>query len=464
MAHLVRNGPSSTTRETLLTRHPIRVLLLVVVVAFAVTYIAAVTVVHGTKSGSESSPSRPSALSADGGLVPSGNDLLAVTIRNDQKLLQVHPDDGAAWAELGSAYVQQARITANPMYYPKAAGALRRSLGLNSRDNFVAMIGMGSLANAQHNFSIARSWGRRAERLNRYNVNVYAVLNDALTQLGDYRGASAATQRMLELHPGVPSYSRASYDFEEHGDGASARFALNRALSIAVSPADIAFCRYYLGELSFNGGKPDEAARQYALGLKADKSYSPLLAGQAKAEAALGRTEAAVRDYTTVIGRVPQPQYVIELGELEQSLGRHTEAQQQFDLLDVEFKLFAANGVNDDLTAALFNADHGHPAKALRQAKAEWRRRHSVLVADALAWALHVNHRDAEALGYATYANRLGWRNAGLLYHQGMIEASLGQQEAARAHLGLALQINPFFSPLQAPRAKHTLALLRDRP
>ncbi|MDQ6697754.1 MAG: hypothetical protein M3Z46_09905, partial [Actinomycetota bacterium] len=272
---------ATTTRESILTRHPIRIVLLVVVVAFGLSYVAAVTVVHGNKSGSDSAPIRSAARSTDDSVLGAGNDLLATTIRNDQKLLRDHPGDDAAWAELGSAYVQQARITANPMYYPKAAGALRRSLALNSRDNFEAMIGMGTLANAQHNFATARSWGQRAERLNRYNPNVYAVLNDALTQLGDYPSASAATQHMLDLHPGVPSYTRVSYDFEEHGDDAAARFALDKALEIAISPADIAFCRYYLGELAFNEGKAEQAAQQYALGLKADPSYTPLLAGQA---------------------------------------------------------------------------------------------------------------------------------------------------------------------------------------
>jgi len=420
-----------------------------------------VTVVHGNKPGSQSSPSRPVSASPDGGVLTNGNDQLSVTIRNDQELLRNHPEKASTWAELGAAYVQQARITANPAYYPKAAGALRRSLALESRNNFEAMIGMGSLENALHNFSSAHRWGRRAERLNRYNANVYAVLNDALTQLGDYPGASIATQHMLRLHPGVPSYTRVSYDFEEHGDDVGARLALDKALHIATSPADIAFCRYYLGELAFNEGKTREAAKQYAAGLKADPSYSPLLAGQAKVEAALGRTGDAIRDYTAVIGRVPLPQYVIELGELEQSLGHAAEARQQYELLGVEFKLFAANGVKDDLTSAVFEADHGSPAKALTHARTEWSRRHSVLVADALAWALHVNHRDVEALQYAKIANHLGWHSALFRYHKGMIEEALGQKANALTDLAAALKFNPHFNPLQAPVARRTLTRLQ---
>lgn len=436
--------------------------MLVLIVAFALSYVVAVSVVRGNRTDTQPStnPNRPTDASPSGAVLTAGNDVLATLIRNDQALLRDHPERSATWAELGAAYVQQARVTANPVYYPKASGALRRSLGLKSRDNFEAMLGMGALQNALHNFASAETWGRRAERLNRYNANVYAVLNDALTQLGDYGGASAATQRMLDLHPGVPSFTRASYDFEQHGDVAGARFALQKALSIATSPADIAFCRYYLGELSFNEGEAHEAVRQYAAGLKSDPTYSPLLAGKAKAEAALGRTAAAIRDYTAVIGRVPQPQYVIELGELEQSLGHERQAAEQYKLLGVEFDLFAANGVKDDLTSALFEADHGDPAKALTHARAEWSRRRSVLVADALAWALHVNHRDVDALRYANIANRLGWKNATFRYHKGMIETSLGQHAAARADLIAALRENPSFSPLQAPIARRTMTQL----
>ena len=102
--------------------------------------------------------------------------------------------------------------------------------------------------------------------------------------------------------------------------------------------------------------------------------------------------------------------------------------------------------------------DHGDPAGALRHAQAEWGRRHSVLVADALAWALHVNGRDAEALGYASQATALGERNAVFFFHKGMIERSLGKRDEARGDLSDALGINPHFSVLLAPAARAALA------
>ncbi|MGW4109190.1 tetratricopeptide repeat protein, partial [Streptomyces sp. NPDC004976] len=97
--------------------------------------------------------------------------------------------------------------------------------------------------------------------------------------------------------------------------------------------------------------------------------------------------------------------------------------------------------------------------EALRAARAEWDRRHSVHTADALAWALHVNGRDEEALRYARRATATGYRNAVFLYHRGMIEKAAGHDRAARGSLSAALELNPGFSP---PGARAARAALKD--
>jgi Flp pilus assembly protein TadD len=102
-------------------------------------------------------------------------------------------------------------------------------------------------------------------------------------------------------------------------------------------------------------------------------------------------------------------------------------------------------------------ADHGDRKEALRAARAEWNRRHSVHTADALAWALHVNGRDEEALPYARRATATGYRNAGFLYHRGVIERATGNAREARDHLKAALDLNPGFSPLGAREARTAL-------
>lgn len=395
---------------------------------------------------------------------PATGDALQRAILTAQAHLRDEPQDWRAWANLGSAYVQQARITADPSYYPRAEGALQRSLDLRPAANPDAFVGMGALASARHDFTAALDWGKRAQATAPDTGAVYGVIDDALTQLGRYPEARTALQRMLDLQPSVASFSRASYDLEEHGDVAGARAALERALADATTPADIAFCRYYLGELAFNSGQLAEAAKQYGIGRQADPSYFPLLEGVAKVEAANQQTDAALRDYNELLARVPLPQYVNEVIDYDQSLGRTREADSLSKLFQTESSLFVAAGVDVDLEAAVLDADHGEPAAAVQHAQLEWGRRHSVLVADALAWALHAAGRDAEALPYADQALALGWRNALMSFHRGVIEQALGMSAAARRDLVAVQDINPYFSTLYAGVAQRALASLGGRP
>jgi hypothetical protein len=52
------------------------------------------------------------------------------------------PGDWTAWAALGSAYVEEARITRDPSHYARAEAALARSLELRPDDNDAALTGL----------------------------------------------------------------------------------------------------------------------------------------------------------------------------------------------------------------------------------------------------------------------------------------------------------------------------------
>lgn len=406
----------------------------------------AVDVGAGASPGANSSTS--SAVAADP---------LLASITSAQEHLADQPDDHEVWAELGAAYVEQARVSADPSYYPKAEGALNKSLELNPVGNDYAMTAMGALANARHDFEAGVDWARQAHEINPANATAWGVLADSLIQLGDYDGATAAVQRMLDLRPGLPSYTRASYDLELHGQPDRAREALELALSGAFSAADISFCRYYLGQLAFNTGDLDEAESQFLTGLKAAANDPTLLAGLARVEAARGNENEALQGYQRVVNARPLPEYLVEYGTYLESLGRTKEADEQFSVLAASQLLFESNGGQDDLTSALVEAERGDPAVAVEHAEKEWARRQNVEAADAMAWSLHSAGRDQEALEYAAKANLLEGPNATYLYHQGMIELSLGNNDDARTHLQDALNTNPHFSPLHGPLAEQAI-------
>lgn len=406
---------------------------------------------------------------ADRGQSRGGNDTasdaaLTAVRRGDvaslQERLRVVPNDDGAWAALGMAYLELARSTADPAYYPKAESALERSLAEQKSDNFVAAAGMAALANARHDFAGGRDWAKRGLDINPSSATLYGTLADAETQLGRYPEALEATQRMIDLSPDVASLARVSYTWELRGDLVQALAVMQRAYDNALNPAQRAVTRYYLGGLALNSGDAPGALAHYEAGLAADPSYTPLLEGRARAEMALGRDEDARRDLADVVARLPEPAYVLLYGELLESLGKTAEAEQQYDLFRAEQRLFEANGVVVDVEAALFEADHGDAQRAIAAAEVGLRSRPFLDMQDAHAWALHRAGRNDEALAAVTRALSLGTRNPLTEFHAGMIEHALGNAEPARRHLEGALAMNPGFHPLHAKTARDTLAAL----
>lgn len=382
----------------------------------------------------------------------------AVVVAALQARLERLPGDHTAWASLGAVHLQQATATADPSWYARAEEAFAQSLQVRPEGNDAALVGQGALAAARHDFAAAQGLAEQALAINAYSSSAYGVLTDALVELGDYDAAFAALQRMLDLRPGVPSYTRASYSFELRGDLERARAALEQALRVAADPADAAFAHRYLAELAFGQGDLDEAERQVAAGLQQAPDDTALLAGRARVAAARGKIEQALADWTTVVQRRPEPGYLTELGDLYASLGRDAEADAQYGVVRATEKLFLAAGADLDVEQALFAADHGDPAGALRAAQKAWQSRKSIHAADAYAWALHVNGRSAEARELTAQAQRLGTRSALFDYHRGMVELAVGDLPAARVSLSSALALNPHFSTLHAPRAQAALA------
>ena len=435
-----------------------------------VTTVAAVAMVGGSlgtrRSGSKVSAPSAAAAPFPGGTpaAPAAAPRAGATIDETIAALQAHlaavPKDYPGWASLGLAYVQQAKITINSDFYPKAEGALAQSLAIDDTDNFLAYAGLSALASARHDFATAEVQARKGLAVNPYSPVLYGALGDALVQLGRYDEADAAIDKMVGIRPDTPSLARQSYLRELRGDMAGARTLMQQALDFAPTPSDRAFALFYLGELDFNSGDPNAALTHYRLALAASPTDVQALAGKAKAEAALGQHLTAIDDYTTVVARAPEPGVVLEFGELLQSIGRTAEAQAQYRIVEATQQLFEANGVEPDATPTLFYADHGQPASALANAGKGITTRPFLVMQDAYAWALHVNGRDAEALAAERTAGQLGYRSALFLFHAGMIEHALGDDAGASRDLAEALRLNPYFSPLGAPVARQTLASL----
>ncbi|MEV6173622.1 tetratricopeptide repeat protein [Streptomyces sp. NPDC051954] len=390
-------------------------------------------------------------------LLSSGD--LDASISSLQAHLRAQPRDFGGWATLGLAYVEQARTKGDPSRYPQAERALKRSLELEA-DNDQALAGRAALAAARHDFEDALKYSDQALKQNPYSERALSSRIDALVELGRYAEASKAADTADSRRPGVPVFTRYAYVHELRGDVTTAERVLEQALANAATPGDVAYVAAQLGQLAWNQGDYTTALEHYGRALAADENYLPALEGRARAQAASGDRAGAIKGMEQVVARYPLPGPLVVLGELYEARdadGDKAEANDQYALVDAWTALARANGVNADLDTALAAADHGNAKSALRAARAEWDRRHTVHTADALAWALHVNGRDEEALPYARRAAATGYRNAAFLYHRGMIERATGHEEEARTSLRAALELNPGFSPLGARDARTAL-------
>ena len=358
-----------------------------------------------------------------------------------QEHLRTQPRDVASWAELTLAYVEEARVTGDATFYAKADEAHAAAVRLAPQDARVLTAG-AALAAARHDFSDALRLADQALAINDSSARAVAVRADALTELGRYDEALAAAARADRLQPSLLTFARLSYAYELRGDLDRATALMQRAAAAATRPADSAFAYTVLGDLARRQGKRPAAARAYASALHAAPGSVAALAGQAQLHAAAGRLDDAVAAYEGIVARSPLPEHLIALGELYESMGRTDDAREQYDVVRATTALAQANGVRTELESALFEADHGDPAAAVRMARAEWDRRHSLHVADALAWALHAAGRDAEARAYARRATALGTKDPMLLYHRAVIESAVGRRADARKHVAAALEID----------------------
>ncbi|GAB2327275.1 tetratricopeptide repeat protein [Streptomyces griseoincarnatus] len=391
-------------------------------------------------------------------------DLEALAAERERRLRK-HPRDARAWAELGAAHVEQGVRLADPRYWPRAEKALRTALEVR-KDNVPALRAMAVLANARRDHASARAWGEAARKLEPGRWTTYPPLIEASAGLGDDEETGRLLEKLMELRSGPAVMVRAAAVYRDRGWREDAAAKIADAASAAGEPAERAAYLERAGQLAWERGDREDALRHFREAVRTDPDQRAAQAGQGRALAALGRTTEALSAYRTALARHPRPEYALELGELYESLGMRPAAEVHYALLRERVRLAAAHGADEELVLGRFEADHGDARAAVRRLRAEWERQPSTEVADALGWALHRAGEDEEALPFAVRATEGtkggGVRSALFAYHRGTIERSLERYGAARRHLTEALQINPWFSPLRAPRAKEALARLGE--
>jgi len=411
------------------------------------------------------SPSIPASSPDLGSVRPASGGTLG-EISRLQAAVRRAPAASAPRVALAGEYLQRVRETGDVAFYQRAELLLRGVLAREPR-NADALVALGGLALSRHDFA----GGLQLARRSRAGLAALPVMVDALVELGRYDAARRALQRLADLKPNLSTYARVSYLRELHGDLAGAASALDLAAAAGgPAPENAAAIEVLRGDLALVRGRPAEARAAYGRALSEAPRYAPAEAGRARlaadeagrggvrpaaggrpsAVAGLGRT---IRLYRGLVARLPLPEYAIGLGEAELAAGKVRAARRDLALVRVQQRLLARAGVNTDTELAVFESDHGRPARGLRLARRAWAAAPSVRSADAVGWALTRSGRPEAGLRWARRARRLGSADPLFALHAGM--AARGAER--RRLLRFALEHGLGTRPWQALQAREAL-------
>ncbi len=370
------------------------------------------------------------------------------------------PKEAAGYVALASAFMRKAAATGEAGYYARARAAVEQAETL-APDDYQVLRTRAWVLLGLHEFRQARAVAEEAQRREPRDWWNYGTLTDACVELGDYPAAVAAADRMAELRPGVPSYTRVAFLRTLLGDRAGAIEMLQEATRMAGDAESRGWTLVHLGLEHWGRGALAPASAAIEEALRATPESYLALAALARVRAAQGRFAEAATLYERATTLVPAPDLVGALGDVYALLGRTADARQAYALVEFLQQVAASRGAMFGRQIALFFADHDRRLDvALALARAEARQRQDIYTEDALAWALFKNGMLRQAARASHRARRLGTEDAALHYHAGVIAAALGRPARARRELGLALALNPQFDVVQAAQARQTLAAL----
>ena len=296
-------------------------------------------------------------------------------MKQAQNRVRIAPRDPAGFTALGEAYLQKGRETNDASYYELAKDALQKSLDLYAGDpkSAVPETDMAVAMMAEHRFHDALDWANRALALGLGDPAPWAIVGDALADLGQYDKAAEAYAKLVPpeipgslTSAGRPLFyerdARMSYLYFINGDTSRAISSMENAVRRAVAdhmPAEnIAWSYYQLGEEFFQAGDLSSAESAQRKALDIDPHSYRALAGLAKVRAAQGKLQEAASLYESSLRVVPVAEYAASLGDIYAQLGNAKEARKNYDLVEFIGFLNSLNQSLNNRELAQYYSDH----------------------------------------------------------------------------------------------------------
>lgn len=362
------------------------------------------------------------------------------------------PVSALALGHLAALHLQRARETGNDADYLRAEEYARRSLGLRINRNGPTFVTLAAALVAQHRFQEAEQVAKDLVTFDATIPEYRSQLGEIEMELGHYDVARAYFDSLYSVRTNLSIAPRLARWAEMNGNTPYARSLLAAALADASTQRDLpreqtAWFHLRLGDIDMRNGRLRSARKLFENGLAIAPDDYRLLDAMSHLEAVTGNPGKAIDYGERGIAIKLDPATLGTIGDAYAAIGDKAKAEEYYRTMEVAV---AGQPGAYHRAWSLFLLDHGRRVpEVLANVRKEIETRTDVYGYDLLGWALHKEHRDADARAAMTEARRLGTRDATLFYHTGMIERALGQPKRAQYFLATALEINPVFHPTQ---------------
>ncbi|MBX3188397.1 MAG: tetratricopeptide repeat protein [Labilithrix sp.] len=377
-------------------------------------------------------------------------------VETAQAAVRANPTKDDAWIVLGRAWVRKARESADPGFYLNADACAAVVIERDA-DSKLALDLRGLVLLNNHQFEEARALALGVTARHPDDPMAWGTLSDACLEMGRYDEATDAAQKMVDLKPNLPSYSRASHLQWLRGDLVGARETVRRALDSGRAgksdPEPGAWVLVQAAMMFWGEGDFEGAEAGFDKALERIGDYAPANVGKGRVAMARGDYRRAAELFERAYEVSPLVETAWLLGDARDAKGDAAGAAEAYALVEKEGRRA------DPRTYSLFLSTKNKSAdEALALAREEYAAREDIVTEEALAWALHRSGRAEEAKASIVRARRLGTPDARLMYREGAIRIAAGEGAKGAKLVADALAKNAAFDATGAREAKALLA------
>ena len=304
-------------------------------------------------------------------------------------------DDVTRWISLGRAWSRKARESGDPGYWlsVSACSRLARAAGSQAGEAAPGEAGrreadrLDALVLLQeHRFHAAREAAERLLALDHDDGEALGLLADASLELGDLESAMDATQRMVDLRPGLASYGRSAWLAWLQGDAPGTHELYRLALGAGDSvrdPEAMAWIAVQDALAWWQHGQLVEASQSVTIALDLMPDHAPALVMAARIALSSGDASKAIALAEQALHSSPLASTAWLLADARRAIGDEVAA------LEAEDRVMAlARADRRTLAAFLANRDRDS-SQALALIEDELTERGGPETEDVHAWALY---------------------------------------------------------------------------